>query len=54
MDETETVSVPRRKRWSDLEDVQSAATVDIDRVSGVVVRYLGEGDERSGRPRTLA
>ena len=54
MDETETVSAPRRKRWSDLEDIQSAATIDIDRVIGVLVRYLGAGDERIDPLRTIA
>lgn len=54
MHETETVSAPRRKRWSDVEDMQPAATLDIDRVSGVLVRYLGAGDVRIDRLRTLA
>ena len=54
MDETETVSAPCRKRWSDLEHMQSAATLDIDRVIGVLVRYLGAGGERIDRPRTNA
>ena len=44
----------RTRDWADLEDMQSAGTLDIDRVIGVLVRRLGPGDERIDRLRGLA
>lgn len=39
----------RTKDWADLEDMQAAGTLDLDRVVGVLVRYLGVEDERVAR-----
>jgi len=36
----------RTKDWADLEEMQAAGTLDLDRVVGVLVRYLGADDER--------
>ena len=44
----------RTKDWADLEEMHAAGTLDVDRVLGVLVRYLGAGDERVGRLRALA
>ena len=44
----------RTKDWADLEEMQAAGTLDVDRVIGVLVRYLGADDERIERLRTLA
>lgn len=44
----------RTKDWADLEEMQAAGTLDIDRVMGVLVRYLGTDDDRVERLRTLA
>ena len=44
----------RTKDWADLEEMLDAGTLDVDRVLGVLVRYLGAGDERVGRLRALA
>jgi predicted nucleotidyltransferase len=43
----------RTKDWADLEEMAAAATLDLDRVIGVLVRYLGPGDERIERLRAL-
>ena len=43
----------RTKDWADLEEMQAAGTLDLDRVIGVLVRYLGADDERVARLRTL-
>jgi hypothetical protein len=43
----------RTKDWADLEEMAGAGTLDIDRVIGVLVRYLGADDERIGRLRSL-
>ena len=42
----------RTKDWADLEAMAAARTLDIDRLVGVIARYLGPDDERI--PRLLA
>ncbi len=44
----------RTKDWADLEEMAGAGTLDLDRVIGVLVRYLGTDDERIERLRSLA
>lgn len=44
----------RTKDWADLEEMAAAGTLDIDRVIGVLTRYLGKTDERIDRLRGLA
>jgi hypothetical protein len=44
----------RTRDWADLEEMQAAGTLDIDRVIGVLVHYLGPDDDRIERLRTLA
>ncbi len=44
----------RTKDWADLEEMVAAGTLDVDRVLGVLVRYLGPSDERVDRLRSLA
>jgi len=39
----------RTKDWADLEEMQAAGTLDLDRVIGVLVRYLGPDDDRIDR-----
>ena len=39
----------RTKDWADLEEMRAAGTLDLDRVIGVLVRYLGADDERIAR-----
>jgi hypothetical protein len=36
----------RTKDWADLEEMQIAGTLEIDRVTAVLVEYLGADDER--------
>jgi hypothetical protein len=43
----------RSKDWVDLEQMAAAGTLDGDRALGVLVRYLGGGDERIERLRRL-
>jgi hypothetical protein len=43
----------RTKDWADIEEMILVGTFDGDRVLGVLVRYLGVGDERIDRLRTL-
>jgi len=43
----------RTKDWADLEEMRDAGTLDVDRVVGVLVRYLGPDDERVARLRSL-
>jgi hypothetical protein len=43
----------RTKDWADLEEMSAAGTLDVDRVVGVLVRYLGPADERVERLRRL-
>jgi hypothetical protein len=42
----------RTKDWADLEEMQAAGTLDVERVVGVLARYLGPTDDRI--PRLLA
>ena len=39
----------RTKDWADLEEMQTAGTLDIEAVAGVLVRYLGADDHRVAR-----
>ena len=43
----------RTKDWADLEEMVGAGTLDVDRVVGVLTRYLGPTDERIDRLRHL-
>jgi hypothetical protein len=43
----------RTKDWADLEEMLAAGSLDLDRVVGVLVRYLGPGDERVARLLSL-
>jgi hypothetical protein len=43
----------RTKDWADLEEMQAAGTLDLDLVTGVLVRHLGADDERVARLRLL-
>ncbi len=36
----------RTRDWADLEDMATAGTLDVERVVGVLARYLGPDDER--------
>ena len=44
----------RTRDWADLEDMNSAGTLDHEAVLGVLVRYLGGDDHRVTRLRALA
>jgi hypothetical protein len=44
----------RTRDWADLEEMADAGTLDLDRVIGILVRYLGGSDERVERLRELA
>jgi hypothetical protein len=46
-------SFNRTKDWADLEEMAAVGTLDVDRVVGVLVRYLGSDDERVARVGTL-
>jgi hypothetical protein len=39
--------------WADLEEMHTAGTLDVDRVIGALVRYLGADDECITRLRSL-
>lgn len=43
----------RPRDWGDLAEMHAVGTLDLDRVIGVLVRYLGPDDERIERLRTL-
>jgi hypothetical protein len=43
----------RTKDWADLEEMQAAGSLDVEAVLGVLAHYLGAGDERIERLRTL-
>ena len=43
----------RTKDWADLEAMQTAGTLDIDRVAATLIDYLGATDERLERLRAL-
>jgi hypothetical protein len=44
----------RTKDWADIEEMLDVGTLDVDRVLGVLVRYLGPTDPRVDRLRGLA
>jgi hypothetical protein len=44
----------RTKDWADLEEMVAARALNVDQTLGVLVRYLGEDDERVERLRSLA
>jgi hypothetical protein len=44
----------RTKDWADLEEMVAIDALNIDQTLGVLVRYLGEDDERVERLRSLA
>jgi len=44
----------RTKDWADLEEMVAVGTLDVDRVLGVLVRYLGPDDHRVARLAALA
>ncbi|HZR13797.1 MAG TPA: hypothetical protein VFC33_11165 [Acidimicrobiia bacterium] len=44
----------RPRDWGDLAEMQAVGTLDVDRVVGVLVRYLGPDDERVERLRKMA
>ena len=44
----------RTRDWADLEEMASAGTLDLSRIVGVLSSYLGTGDERIARLRSLA
>lgn len=43
----------RTQDWADLEQMADAGTLDLDRLLGVLVRYLGPADDRIERARSL-
>ena len=43
----------RTKDWADLEEMAAAGTLDVDRVAGILVHYLGADDPRLDRLRAL-
>ena len=43
----------RTRDWADLEEMAEMGTLDLDRLVGVLVRYLGAKDERVERLRSL-
>ncbi len=43
----------RTRDWADLEEMAAAGTLDVDRVVGTLVRYLGPSDERIARLQQL-
>ena len=43
----------RTKDWADIEEMQSAGTLDVAEVSAVLIRYLGGDDERVARLASL-
>lgn len=44
----------RTKDWADLEEMHAAGTLDLARVAGILVTYLGADDHRISRLRELA
>jgi len=44
----------RTKDWADLEEMQTAGTLDVEAVAGVLVHYLGPDDPRIARLLTLS
>jgi hypothetical protein len=43
----------RTKDWADLEEMIRIGTLNVDQTLGVLIRYLGDGDERVERLRSL-
>jgi hypothetical protein len=43
----------RTRDWADMEEMFAMSTFDLDRVIGVLVRYVGASDERVERLRAL-
>jgi hypothetical protein len=43
----------RTKDWADLEEMLAIGAINVDQTIGVLVRYLGEDDERVTRLRAL-
>jgi len=43
----------RTRDWADLEEMAEIGTLDLDRLIGVLVRYVGATDERIERLRSL-
>ncbi len=43
----------RTKDWADLEEMIAIGALDVDRVLGVLTRYLGGDDERVARLRSI-
>jgi hypothetical protein len=43
----------RTKDWADLEEMLAVGALNIDQTLGVLIRYLGEDDERVERLRSL-
>jgi hypothetical protein len=44
----------RTKDWADLEEMTAIGSLNVDQTLGVLVRYLGEDDERVERLRSLS
>jgi hypothetical protein len=44
----------RTKDWADLEEMQAAGTLDVPVVLGTITEYLGAGDHRIERLRSLS
>ena len=44
----------RTKDWADLEEMAARGTLDVERVLGTLVRYLGGDDHRVDRLRSVA
>ena len=44
----------RTKDWADLEEMQAAGTLDIERAAGIISHYLGADDERVAQLNKLA
>ncbi len=43
----------RTKDWADLEEMIAVGSLNVDQTLGVLIRYLGEDDERVDRLRSL-
>ena len=43
----------RTKDWADLEEMIAIGSLNVDQTLGVLVRYLGEDDDRVDRLRSL-
>ncbi|MDH4023758.1 MAG: hypothetical protein OEV14_11595 [Gammaproteobacteria bacterium] len=44
----------RTKDWADLEEMQAAGTLDVEKVAAIISRYLGPADERIAVLRKLS